>query len=71
MHEQPDLSRKPERDYPCRLSPMEDHEFRSQALIHIRKESLDLYNRVQSIAEDCEFVHAVHQVYPNLPVVRE
>lgn len=43
----------------------------SQALAHIRKESLDLYNRVHSIAEDCEFVKAVRIAYQDLPLVRE
>lgn len=43
----------------------------NQALAHIRKESLDLYNRVHSIAEDCEFVKAVRIAYQDLPLVRE
>lgn len=43
----------------------------NQALAHIRKESLDLYNRVRSITEDCEFVKAVRIAYQDLPLVRE
>ncbi|KIP03423.1 hypothetical protein PHLGIDRAFT_31821 [Phlebiopsis gigantea 11061_1 CR5-6] len=41
----------------------------SQALAHIRRESLDLYNRVHSIAEDCDFVNTVRQAYKDLPLI--
>lgn len=41
----------------------------NEALAHLRRESLDIYNRVHSIAEDCEFVKAVSKAYPDLPVV--
>ncbi|EAU91904.2 tRNA a64-2'-O-ribosylphosphate transferase [Coprinopsis cinerea okayama7 len=33
----------------------------SNALSHIRKESLDIYNRLHSIKEDVEFVNQVHE----------
>lgn len=41
------------------------------ALNHLRKESLDIYNRLHSIAEDIEFVKSVRAAYPHLPVLRE
>ena len=46
-------------------------DYRAQALAHIRRESLDLYNRLHSIAEDVEFVNTVVNAYPDLPVLRE
>ncbi|KAK1235522.1 tRNA A64-2'-O-ribosylphosphate transferase [Marasmius sp. AFHP31] len=39
------------------------------ALAHIRKESLDLYNRLHSIEEDVRFVNQVHNAYPKLPLI--
>jgi tRNA A64-2'-O-ribosylphosphate transferase len=36
----------------------------------IRKESLDIYNRLHSIEEDLDFVNAVHGSYPELPLIR-
>jgi hypothetical protein len=42
----------------------------SDALAAIRKESLDVYSRLQSIAEDVQFVHQVRAAYPHLPVLR-
>jgi hypothetical protein len=42
----------------------------SQSLNLIRKESLDLLNRLHSIAEDALFVQRVHKIYPTLPVIR-
>ncbi|KAJ3515773.1 hypothetical protein NMY22_g14359 [Coprinellus aureogranulatus] len=36
----------------------------------IRKESLDIYNRLHSIEEDVEFVNSVHDAYPDLPLIR-
>ncbi|EPT00399.1 hypothetical protein FOMPIDRAFT_150630 [Fomitopsis schrenkii] len=39
------------------------------ALNHLRKESLDIYNRLHSIAEDIEFVKSVRAAYPHLPVL--
>lgn len=41
------------------------------ALSHLRKESLDLYNRIHSIFEDVAFVNEVRASYPQLPVIRE
>ncbi|TCD69514.1 hypothetical protein EIP91_007444 [Steccherinum ochraceum] len=41
----------------------------TDALALIRKESLDIYNRVHSIAEDVGFVDHVCEAYPELPVV--
>lgn len=52
-----------------KLDGIED--YNAQALAHIRRESLDLYNRVRSIAEDVEFVNTISQVYPSLPILRE
>lgn len=43
----------------------------SQALAHIRRESLDLYNRLHSIQDDIEFVNFVRGIYPDLPLLRE
>ena len=42
----------------------------SDAFAYLRKESLDIYNRIRSIAEDIHFVERVHEVYPNLPILR-
>ncbi|EKM50028.1 uncharacterized protein PHACADRAFT_213797 [Phanerochaete carnosa HHB-10118-sp] len=47
----------------------EDPNVKSEALAYLRRESLDIYNRVHSIAEDCEFVKAACRAYPDLPVV--
>ena len=43
----------------------------SDILTYIRRESLDVYNRLHSIAEDVEFVNLVHEAYPNLPLLRK
>ncbi|KAJ3552576.1 hypothetical protein NM688_g4083 [Phlebia brevispora] len=43
--------------------------YRAQALAHIRRESLDLYNRLHSIAEDVQFVTSVAEAYPDLPIL--
>ncbi|KAH8103965.1 initiator tRNA phosphoribosyl transferase [Cristinia sonorae] len=42
---------------------------RNDALVLLRKESLDLFNRVHSIADDVQFVEEVCQAYPDLPVL--
>ncbi|KAF5355473.1 hypothetical protein D9758_006318 [Tetrapyrgos nigripes] len=42
---------------------------RSHVLTHIRKETLDLYNRLHSIEEDIQFVNQVHGAYPRLPLI--
>jgi len=39
-------------------------------LVEIRKESLDIYNRIHSIAEDCLFVDKVAEHYNDYPVIR-
>lgn len=45
--------------------------YEHRALIQIRKDAADPYNRLQSIAEDAEFVRYVHEVYSSLQLVRE
>lgn len=42
-----------------------------EALAHIRLETLDIYNRLHSIAEDTVLVNIVHENYPDLPILRE
>lgn len=42
----------------------------SNALEYIRKESLDIYNRIHSIEEDVVFVRQVKEEYPELPLLR-
>ncbi len=39
------------------------------ALAHIRRESLDVFNRIHSVAEDVQFVRAVAAAY-DLPILR-
>ena len=39
-------------------------------LSYIRKESLDIYNRLHSIEEDVAFVDQVHKSYPSTPLLR-
>ncbi|KAJ8473864.1 hypothetical protein ONZ51_g7596 [Trametes cubensis] len=41
----------------------------AQALAYVRKESLDIYNRLHSIHEDVQFVQQVHSAYPKLPIL--
>ena len=36
----------------------------------IRKESLDIHNRLHSIEEDIGFVNTVHDAYEILPLIR-
>lgn len=40
------------------------------ALSYLRKESLDIFNRIQSIEEDVSFVRQVNKAYPGVPIVR-
>lgn len=40
------------------------------ALAYIRRESLDIYNRIQSIGADIAFVDQVRAAYPELPLIR-
>jgi tRNA A64-2'-O-ribosylphosphate transferase len=46
------------------------HNDNRSVLEHVRKESLDIYNRLHSIAEDAKFVQEVRDAYPELPVLR-
>ncbi|KAF8199530.1 initiator tRNA phosphoribosyl transferase [Pholiota molesta] len=39
------------------------------AFAYLRKESLDIYNRLHSIEEDVVFVEQVHKAYPNIPLL--
>jgi hypothetical protein len=41
-----------------------------RSLVEIRKESLDIYNRIHSIAEDALFVEQVAEQYGGYPVIR-
>lgn len=40
------------------------------ALAHIRRESLDIYNRLRSIEADIAFVNQVRAAYPAFPLIR-
>lgn len=42
----------------------------SNALSYLRKESLDIFNRIHSIEEDISFVRQVNQAYPGVPIIR-
>jgi hypothetical protein len=41
------------------------------ALATLRKESLDIYNRLHSIEEDITFVNSIQSHYSNFPLLRE
>ena len=41
------------------------------ALESIRRESVDSYNRLHSIAEDASFVETIFRHYSSFPVIRE
>ncbi|KAJ7108464.1 initiator tRNA phosphoribosyl transferase [Mycena crocata] len=41
----------------------------AEALAFLRKESLDLFNRLHSISEDVAFVNRVHEAYPDIPIL--
>ncbi|KAF8055783.1 tRNA A64-2'-O-ribosylphosphate transferase [Lyophyllum atratum] len=41
----------------------------SSVLQELRRESLDIYNRLHSIADDAAFVAHVHEFYPTVPLV--
>ncbi|KAL0577694.1 tRNA A64-2'-O-ribosylphosphate transferase [Marasmius crinis-equi] len=57
------------------MTPVSDHNdlshlnLQNDAFAHIRKQSLDLFNRLHSIEEDVEFVNQVHAAYPNIPLI--
>lgn len=40
------------------------------ALSYLRKESLDIFNRLHSIEEDVLFVKQAHEAYPDTPILR-
>ncbi|KAJ7736878.1 initiator tRNA phosphoribosyl transferase [Mycena metata] len=40
-----------------------------EALAFLRKESLDVFNRLHSINEDVAFVNQVHAAYPDIPIL--
>lgn len=42
----------------------------ASALAHIRRESLDIYNRLRSIEADIAFVNQVGAAYPAFPLIR-
>ena len=42
----------------------------SNPLSYLRKESLDIFNRIQSIEEDISFIRQVNQAYPGVPIIR-
>lgn len=41
----------------------------SRVLDYLRKESLDIFNRLHSISEDAAFVEHVHQAYSTIPLL--
>jgi tRNA A64-2'-O-ribosylphosphate transferase len=43
----------------------------THALATLRKESLDIYNRLHSIEEDIAFVNHIQSHYSNFPLLRE
>ena len=43
----------------------------SEALSYLRRESLDIYNRLHSIEEDVAFVNQVRLAYPEFAFLRE
>lgn len=42
----------------------------NQALAELRKESLDLFNRLHSIAKDSRFVNDIRDHYKDIPIIR-
>ena len=42
----------------------------TNVLAYLRKESLDIYNRLHSIDEDVQFVQLIHETYPKIPLLR-
>jgi tRNA A64-2'-O-ribosylphosphate transferase len=42
---------------------------KSEAFAFLRKESLDLFNRLHSIDEDVAFVNQAHAAYPDIPIL--
>ncbi|TBU31058.1 initiator tRNA phosphoribosyl transferase [Dichomitus squalens] len=50
-------------------SSFEIKEANAQALAYVRKESLDIFNRLHSVQEDVRFVDQVREAYPKLPIL--
>jgi len=42
----------------------------TDALSYLRKETLDIYNRLHSVEEDIDFVQQIHDAYPDTPLLR-
>lgn len=42
----------------------------NEAFAHIRKESLDIYNRLKSIEQDIQWIKQVGSAYPDFPILR-
>ena len=42
----------------------------ASARAYIRRESLDIYNRLHSIEADIAFVNEVRRAYPTFPLIR-
>ncbi|KAJ3726981.1 tRNA A64-2'-O-ribosylphosphate transferase [Lentinula raphanica] len=41
----------------------------AEAFSHLRKESLDIYNRLKSIEEDIQFIYQIHNAYLDYPLL--
>jgi Rit1 N-terminal domain len=54
---------------PLRVSTM-PNSLEASARAYIRRESLDIYNRLHSIEADIAFVNEVRVAYPALPLIR-
>jgi hypothetical protein len=54
------------RSFTLTMSQMSDASVRA----HIRRESLDIYNRLRSIQVDIAFVNKVRGAYPAIPLMR-
>jgi hypothetical protein len=51
--------------------PMSRPSGEAEALAFLRRESLDIYNRLHSIEEDITFVNLVKNAYPDMAFIRE
>lgn len=52
------------------LELLDAHASTSSATEALRRESVDIYNRLHSIAEDALFVSSVAAAYPEYPLLR-
>jgi tRNA A64-2'-O-ribosylphosphate transferase len=43
----------------------------TEAREFLRKESLDIFNRLHSIDQDIKFIEQVYNKYPGIPLVRQ